>query len=147
MSVFEHATRSGRAAFPGLLAVLVLSSGCSAKRPVLYPNETLNHVGWEAAQRDVDECLAFAESYGVAGHPAARTAGSTAAGGAVGGAIGAAGGAVWGDPGRRAGVGAATGATAGFFRGLFRWRDPDPIEARFVGVCLAQQGYRVIGWR
>jgi hypothetical protein len=134
-------------ALPGLLAALALLGGCAAKRPVLYPNETLKTVGWDGAQRDVDECIAFSESYGRERNPALQTAGSTAAGGAVGGAVGGAGGAVWGDPGRRAGFGAAAGATAGFFRGLFRWRDPDPIQARFVGVCLAQQGYRVIGWR
>ena len=134
-------------ALSGLFAALALRGGCAAKRPVLYPNETLNQVGWAGAQRDVDECIAFSESYGLEGNPAARTAGSPVAGGAPGGAMGGAGGAVWGDPGRRAGVGAAVGATGGLFRGLFRWRDPDPIQARFVDICLAQQGYRIIGWK
>ena len=44
-------------------------------------------------------------------------------------------------------AGAAAGASAGLLRGLFRWRDPDPIQQRFVGVCLRRQGYEVIGWR
>ena len=131
----------------GLLVVLAGAAGCSAKRPVLYPNETLKQVGWDDAQSDVDECIAFSESYGLEENPAVRTAGSTVAGGTVGGAVGAAGGAGRGDPGRRAGVGAAAGATAGLFRGLFRWRDPDPVQARFVEVCLVQQGYRIIGWK
>lgn len=134
-------------ALAGLLAALSLLGGCAPKRPVLYPNETFDRVGREAARRDVDECIALSESYGLEGSPSARTAGSTVAGGAIGGAMGGAGGAVWGNPGRRAGAGAAAGAAAGLFRGLFRWRDLEPIQARFVDTCLAQQGYRVIGWK
>lgn len=131
-----------------LLAVAaLLFSGCAAKRPVLYPNETVSNVGWDAAQRDVDECLESAHSYGLGPNRAGRAAGSTVAGGAVGGAAGAAAGAVRGDPGRRAGAGAAAGAAVGLMRGLFRWRNPDPIEARFVQICLRRQGYEVIGWR
>jgi hypothetical protein len=114
---------------------------------VLYPNRTLEEVGHAAAQQDIDDCLAFAEAHGLEAQPEARTAKSTAAGGAVGGAVGAASGAVRGSAGRWAGVGAAGGATAGFLRGLFRWRDPDPIQARFVQTCLQERGYQVIGWR
>lgn len=129
------------------LLVLVLSAGCAPKRPVLYPNETVNDVGWEAAQKDVDECLKFARAYGLEPNRAGRAAGSTVTGGAYGGAAGAAAGAVRGDAGRRAGAGAAAGASVGILRGIFRWRDPDPIQQRFVGVCLRRQGYEVIGWK
>jgi hypothetical protein len=132
---------------PLLLAGALLLVGCAPKRPVLYPNRTLEEVGHTAAQQDVDECLAFAKAYGLEARPEVRTAGSTVAGGTVGGATGAAVGAVWGNPGRRAGAWAAGGATAGFLRGLFRWREPDPIQARFVQTCLRDQGYQVIGWR
>jgi len=104
-------------------------------------------VGHAAAQRDIDECLASAKAYGLEARPEARTAQSTVAGGAVGAAVGAASGAVRGNPGRWAGAAGAGGATAGFLRGLFRWRDPDPIQQRFVQVCLSKQGYEVIGWR
>lgn len=130
-----------------LAAGALVVAGCAAKRPVLYPNETVDAVGWEAAERDVDECLEFAEAYGHERNPAGRTAASTAMGGAVGGASGGAWGAVRGDAGGRAAAGAAAGASAGFLRGLFRWREPDPIQKRFVGVCLRKQGYEVIGWR
>ena len=130
-----------------LLAGAFLLVGCAPKRPVLYPNRTLEEVGHAAAQRDVDECLAFAKAYGLEARPEGRTAKSTVAGGAVGGAAGAASGAVRGNPGRRAGAWAAGGAAAGFMRGLFRWRDPDPVQARFVQICLSDQGYQVIGWR
>jgi len=127
-------------------ALLVLPS-CAPKRPVLYPNETVNDVGWDAAQRDIDECVKFADAYGLAPNPAVRTAASTAMGGAMGGASGGAWGAIRGDAGGRAAAGAAAGASAGLLRGLFRWRDPDPIQQRFVGVCLRRQGYEVIGWK
>jgi hypothetical protein len=130
-----------------LLAGALLLVGCAPKRPVLYPNRTLEEVGHAGAQRDIDDCLAFAEAYGLEARPEARTAKSTVAGGAVGAAAGAASGAVRGDPGRRAGAWGAGGATIGFMRGLFRWRDPDPIQARFVQICLHEQGYQVIGWR
>lgn len=131
-----------------ILALLpALGVACAPKRPVLYPNETVNDVGWDAAQRDVDECLKFADAYGHGARPGQRTAASTAAGGAMGGASGAAWGAIRGDAGGRAAAGAAAGASAGFLRGIFRWRDPDPIQQRFVGVCLRKQGYEVIGWK
>jgi hypothetical protein len=125
--------------------LLPLAVACAAKRPVLYPNETLNQVGYEAAQRDVDECLGMAQAYGLEANPAGKTAGSTAAGSAVGAATAGAWGAVRGGAGSHAAAGAAAGATGGFLRGLFRWRNPDPIQARFVGVCLRRQGYEVIG--
>ena len=130
-----------------LVAGLLLTSGCAPKRPVLYPNETVNNVGWDAARRDIDECLKFAEAYGLEPNRAGRAATSTAVGGVVGGAAGGAAGAVRGDPGRRAGAGAAAGASIGLLRGLFRWRDPDPIQQRYVSVCLRKQGYEVIGWK
>lgn len=132
-----------------LLLLTVLALACAAKRPVLYPNETVNDVGWDAARRDIDECLKFAEAYGLEPNRAGRTAQSTATGAAVGGATGAAWGAVRGGgrAGNRAAAGAAAGATGGFMRGLFRWRDPDPIQARFVQICLRKQGYEVIGWK
>jgi hypothetical protein len=132
---------------PLLLAGALLLVGCAPKRPVLYPNRTLEQVGHAGAQQDIDECLAFAEAHGLEARPEVRTAKSTVSGGAVGAAVGAASGAVRGNPGRRAGAWGAGGATAGFLRGLFRWRDPDPIQARFVQICLRDQGYQVIGWR
>lgn len=139
--------RARRTAQVWIAAACLAAAGCAAKRPLLYPNETWNQVGAEAAERDVDECLELARAHGLDAHPGKRTAGSTVAGGATGGAAGAAGGAVWGHPGRAAGAGAAGGAAVGLLHGLFRWRDPDPILENFVGICLAQRGYQVVGWR
>jgi hypothetical protein len=128
-------------------AAIAAGAGCAARRPLLYPNQAWNQAGAVGAEQDIDECLALARAHGLDAHPEHRTAASTAAGGAMGGAVGAATGAVWGHPGRGAGAGAAGGATAGLLRGMFRWRDPDPLQARFVDICLSQQGYQVVGWR
>jgi len=130
------------------LAVLAagLAVGCS-KKPVLYPNATYQRVGSERAERDVEDCLAWAEEAGAAGSGAGRIAGRTAGGGLTGAAVGGAAGAVHGRAGRGAAAGAAGGAAGGLVRGLLRWRDPDPVEARFVEACLRDRGYRPIGWR
>ena len=98
---------------------MLLSLGCTAPKPILYPNAHLQEVGKEMADREIDECREMAkdagatESQGKSG----QVAGSTAAGGAIGSAGGAVGGAVVGHPGRGAMVGAASGATVGFLRG------------------------------
>jgi hypothetical protein len=140
--------RARRALLVCLAATAALAgAGCAAKRPLLYPNETWNRAGALGAEQDIDECLALARAHGLEARPEQRTATGAAAGGAMGGAIGAVTGAVWGHPGRAAGAGAAGGATAGLVRGAFRWRDPDPLQARFVDICLGQQGYQVVGWR
>ena len=116
--------------------------------PVLYPNSTLTQNGRAQADADIDTCVESAKAYGAGTNPAGRAATSAAQGAAVGAAAGGTWGAiVHGDAGRRAAGGAAAGASAGFLRGLFRWRDPDPLERRFVNICLSKEGYQVIGWR
>ena len=130
-----------------MFAAIFLCLSCAAKRPVLYPNSTLQQAGHSQAELDIEDCFTSAEAYGAGSDPAGRAATSTAKGGAVGAATGGAWGAVRGQAGSHAAAGAAAGATAGLLRGMFRWRDPDPIERHFVNVCLSQQGYQVIGWR
>jgi hypothetical protein len=141
---------------PWLLAALAVASlsACTARRPILYPNEQVERVGRAAAERDVEDCLRQADEFvsngGEAGRAAGEVAGRTAVGAGTGAAIGAVGGAVSGDAGRGAAVGAATGGTAGLLHGLFdvfRQRDPDPVYARFVELCLRKRGYEPIGWK
>ena len=136
-----------RTASIGIVACLLLSLGCASKRPVLYPNAALQQKGRAQASVDIDTCVDSAETYGAGTDAAGRAATSTAKGAATGAVAGGAYGAVRGDAGGRAAGGAAAGASVGLLRGLFRWRDPDPIERRFVNICLSQQGYQVIGWR
>jgi len=75
-------------------AVLLVLAGCATQRPVLYPNAKYNQVGPEAAQRDVDDCIRFAEQSGVSHSAGGKVARSGAEGAAVGGAAGAGAGAV-----------------------------------------------------
>lgn len=120
--------------------------GCSAKRPVLYPNARLQQAGDVQARADIDECIELAASHGHGTDVAGRAATRTTEGGAVGAATGAAAGAVLGNAARGSAVGAAAGGARSLVRGLFAWRDPDPIERGFVQECLGERGYRVIGW-
>jgi len=128
-------------------------SACSARRPVLYPNDQYNRVGKDVAEQDVAECMRKADAYvesGVVEADSAKKVGtSTAVGAAGGAAVGAVGGAVGGNVGEGAAVGAATGATAGLLHGLFGVGSsgPDPVYANFVDRCLREKGYEPIGWK
>jgi hypothetical protein len=131
------------------LALLVVGAavGCAQRRPVLYPNDHLKSVGSEAAARDIDECLVLAHQSGHESKPGETVAKNTAGGAVAGAAVGTAVGAVLGNYGRGAGAGAAGGGTRGLLRGMRASRNPDPIERRFVEECLAERGYKPIGWR
>ena len=144
----HSAARRSARTLGGALALAALAAlGCATKRPVLYPNAHLQEVGAEGAQSDVARCLRLAEEYGLGEHPAAETAEEAAKGSARGAAAGAAAGAVLGSAGRGAAAGAAAGGARGAVTGIFGARDPDPLFKRFVDQCLAERGYRVIGWR
>jgi len=134
-------------AIAAALVALAALAGCAAKRPVLYPNQTLQSVGAQAAQEDIDACLRLAHDYGTGGGQAGRAAGQTATHAATGAAAGAVTGAILGAPGTGAAVGAAGAGTVGLMRWLFGSREPDEIEKRFVDHCLRDKGYEPIGWR
>ena len=133
----------------GLVVLSWLLAGCSAPKPILYPNAHFQSVGAEAAEQDIEECKELAQSAGATPSQgkAGQVAGSTAAGGAVGAAAGAVGGAVVGHPGRGSAVGAAGGATAGFLRGLFRRSPPSQAYINYVNHCLRDRGYELTGWQ
>jgi outer membrane lipoprotein SlyB len=132
-----------------LLAIAVVSAtlGCAAKRPALYPNEHLDTVGTEAAQRDIDDCLKQAAAAGLKPGYTGEVAKSTALGAATGAVMGTAVGAVTGRPGAAAAAGAAGGGVSGLLRGLFSSRDLDPSQRQAVDDCLRDKGYQVKGWR
>jgi outer membrane lipoprotein SlyB len=122
-------------------------TACGPKRPALYPNATLEQVGKETAERDIDECLRLAEA-----HVGSGKGGQVAREGVRGAAIGAAAGAavtavLGGDVGRSAAAGAAGGGAAGTTSGLFDAGNPDPVYRGFVDKCLRDKGYDVIGWK
>ena len=132
---------------PALSACIFLLAACGPKRPVLYPNATLERNGDAEAQRDIDGCIELARQAGYERNVAADTAKKGAAGAVAGGAVGAAVGAVDGKVGRHAGRGAAGGAAAGVVSGVFSSRNPDPFEGAYVNRCLAERGYQVLGWK
>ena len=133
-------------AVPLLILGLVGLAGCTAKRPVLYPNDQLYAVGKAQARRDVSDCMERAEADVGRGRRGGTIAGA-ATGAAAGAAAGAAGGAVVGRAGRGAAVGGAAAAAGSFVRGLFRSREPDATYRAYVNRCLREVGYDPIGWR
>lgn len=132
-----------------LCGLLLIQMGCSAHKPILYPNAHYQQVGADAAEADIKDCLALAEQAGASATEGktAQVAGGTVAGGAVGSAAGAVGGAIVGHPGRGAMVGAASGATAGFLRGLFKRPAPSRAFTNYVDRCLRERGYDPTGWQ
>jgi hypothetical protein len=133
------------AAWLVLAAALML--GCAEKRPVLYPNDRLQQVGNDAAQRDIDACIRIAQEGGADSDQGMEIAKDTAGGALIGGAAGTAAGAVLGSLGRGAAAGAAGGAAVGLTKGILQSGDPDPVFKNFVDRCLREKGYDPIGWR
>lgn len=124
-----------------MLAVLILLVAC-ASRPQLYPNGKLKSVGKEEAGKDIDRCVADAETY-LESNEAKRITKGAGKGAVVGAAMGAAFGAITGNFGSGALRGGAIGAAGG---GAATAMSPDELRQRYVNHCLAEKGYQVIGW-
>lgn len=129
------------------LAAAILLAGCSAKRPMLYPNDHYRYVGPAAAEADVNACISLAQAHGNTADQSGEVATSTAIGAGVGAAGGAAVGAVLGNAGQGAAAGGVGGAVTGLVRGLAKASEPEPIFKRFVEQCLTERGYTPIGWK
>ncbi len=129
------------------VAAVALLAGCASPQPVLYPNAKFKQVGDGAAQRDVDDCAALAEKAG-----ANSGSGSVARGGLTGAAVGGAAAAVGGlirggNVISDAAAGAAIGGAAGAAGGAVNDSGGNPAYRNFVGRCLAERGYEVMGWK
>jgi len=128
---------------------LTLLAGCAAveRKPVLYPNTKFKQVGEVVAQRDVAECEAAAKSAG-AGDGTGPAARGAAQGAAVGAATAAVGSLIrGGNVLEGAAAGAAIGGTAGGVSGAFQSGEGSSVYRNFVGRCLRERGYDVIGWQ
>ncbi|MBN8550922.1 MAG: hypothetical protein J0M12_16535 [Deltaproteobacteria bacterium] len=136
------------------LAIASLSlCACSARRPVLYPNEAFRAESKQTIDGEIDRCMSLAKSY--TGDPSVETAKETAidssiltaAGAVTGTAIGA----VTGNVGQGAAIGAISGAGGGVSRGVFQGRsgssESGRMYRRFVERCLSERGLETIGWR
>jgi uncharacterized membrane protein len=121
------------------LSLFILS--CSS-RPKLYPNEKLKSSGKEVAEKDIDQCIEDGDKY-LESSKGKKIAKGAGAGAAIGGAIGAVSGMFTGNLGRGIVRGGAIGAAAG---GTSSALSPDQIKRNYVNQCLADRGYRVIGW-
>ncbi len=128
-----------------LAPVLLLTACATTTHPVLYPNETYQTKGKEAAKADEARCEAMAKEAGTE-NSASTVAGETASGAASGAFVGAVTGSVFGDAKTGAQAGAAQGGSSGFLSGL-RQQKPDPLTRSFIERCMAEKGYQVIGWR
>ena len=132
---------------------LLLLTACSTSHPVLYPNEHMQSVGKEIAEKDIEACQQFAESAGAeeGSGKAGRVATGTVVGGGVGAAAGAVGGAISGSVGSGSMIGAATGAVWGLLTGLYHAfagpSQPNQAYTNFVNRCLQEKGYEVTGWQ
>lgn len=121
--------------------ILCILVSCASK-PKLYPNDKFKAVGKEQAAKDVDRCIADADEY-LESSKGKKVAKGAGAGAAIGGAIGAVGGMFTGNFGSGLMRGGAIGAAAG---GTSSALSPDQIKRNFVNQCLAEKGYRVLGW-
>lgn len=137
----------------GALLAILLITGCSSARPVLYPNAHLQSVGKDAMEEDLNACREMAELAGAdeGKGKASRVATNTAVGAGIGAAGGAVGGAISGAAGRGSMIGAASGAVWGLLTGLFRVAgdssQPSQAYRNFVTRCLEDKGYEVTGWQ
>jgi hypothetical protein len=122
-----------------LLGLIIVS--CASK-PQLYPNEKYKTAGEKMAQKDIDVCVAESEKY-LKSSKGKQMAKSGGYGAAVGAAIGAVGGMFGGNMGRGLMRGGAMGAAGGAVSGAV---SPDELKQRYVNQCLADKGYKVIGW-
>jgi hypothetical protein len=129
-------------------AALLLLSGCSSPRPVLYPNKHYQQAGSEQATRDIDDAIKAADERNMThsndGKEAVRTSvNSGVSAGTVVGAGAAAGGGIGGGTV----VSAAGAGASGLVQWMFNHGQPDPLFRGFVETYLKNKGYQVIGWQ
>jgi hypothetical protein len=129
-----------------LLVISCFAVSC-AKKPVLYDNAKYKQVGKSGAEKNIEECMKKAKEAGAKGEGKLATSGYNAARGAAGGAAGGAiAGTIYnGKVGRGLGAGAAGGAASSFIYSMMG-REPDPIFRNYVNTCLAERGFKTIGW-
>ncbi len=120
--------------------------GWRNQKPQLYPNEHTRHVGVEAAEMDVAECMYQADHRAPTESVAKDAAINTLGGAAGGAALGAIGGAIAGSAGTGAAAGAAVGAAAGVGKTIYDTSKPQESYKGWTEACLREKGYEVIGW-
>ena len=136
----------------GIVAgVLLALTACATQRPVLSANNHLMRVGTAAAEKDIEDCMAIAETAAEAGASGnENVVAGAATSSVVGAAAGGAGGAVFGNAGQGAAAGALGGAvgslTHSLLQGLFRPKPAEPVRRNLTERCLRAKGYEPSGW-
>ena len=123
------------------LLLAVGLAGCAADRPVIYPSRA-------GAESDIEDCMRLARRGGARDDRSAEVACDTALGAAAGAAAAGIYGAVrdYDDAGEQALAGAAAGASVGLIRGLSKSGGRSAAFKKYVGRCLRDRGYDVVGW-
>ncbi len=131
-----------------LLTILSLVSAASvaqAAEPQFYPNQKYNNATVSQLNTDIQGCKSSASSHvGSQSGSVARSGARTAVKGA---ALGTIAGAISGNTGRGAAAGAAVGGTMGVVGGARERGDSNPEFQKYVGFCLEEKGYKVLGWK
>lgn len=135
--------------YPASIIILCLltATGCSSKKPILYPNAAFHKASGETPEQAIANCVQLAKDSGTHSSRMSETSQRAAASTATGAASGAVIGAISGGAGRGAAMGAVGGLTAGLLHTLFSASEPDPVHKRFVEQCLRDKGYQPIGWQ
>jgi hypothetical protein len=132
-------------------SALFAISACAAQKPVLSSNEHFTRVGSSVADKDIDECIAYAKAGSEAG-PINSPIAAAATSSVVGAAAGGAGGAIFSNAGPGAAAGAVAGAvgslTYALLQGrLFERKPVEPNTRQLAERCLREKGYDPVGWR
>lgn len=132
------------------IATCVSIVSCSSYRPILDQNKKYNSVGRYQAETDVDKCLAMADEY-LKESKKRRMAKEAGRNAVVGAVAGTAAGVLFGHNLKSTLAGAAIGTGVGAGLGALSVAGednvaPDVIKQRYVGNCLAREGYSIIGW-
>ena len=124
-----------------LSSVILLLTGCSSCKPVLYSNNHYIEVGHKQAQKDIQAAVDMAKKYGLDDASAsnktlAKSATRSAAGAGVTAAVGS------------SSIAGAAGSGMSFLIDwIFTSKAPKPLFKRHVEMTLRNQGYQILGWK
>jgi outer membrane lipoprotein SlyB len=130
-----------------LIGVILVLTGCKARRPVLQHNMKYLTEVEAARERDIDECMTLVASSRFKTKPGKRIADETAAGSLYGASKGNASGREVGLATHGAVSGGALGAASGFVNGVFHRNMMDRSQMEYVENCLRLKGYKVKKWK
>jgi hypothetical protein len=121
--------------------IILLMTGCSTCRPVLYSNNHYKTVGPKQAKRDIQAAINMAKTQGLddsssSNKALAKSASRSAANAGVSATVGS------------ASVAGAAGSGLSFLIDwMFTKKAPKPLFQKHVELTLRKQGYQILGWK